>query len=354
MKRRPRFFMMLLLCAVVVFPYATVAKSLKKTVKNPKDQTANDLQVCTTGGANNTTQQGTFTPPAKNGNGSYCVKWPAGSGSVSPGGSVDIKVNTSYRGKIDDKNTYLTRDDVPMTVSPCKCEFKCNLECCSCQWVVDGNNLQHFFIGQDGAHYLTIENHEPVPVAYTNVQVWLNNDNTSGQVDNLDLFDVPTGVLSALMPSVIELDAFQDSTFFLEGPLPDTYDLFLADEANSCHPSGIGAVAMGDVPVIATGVRDEGSIGHARFELSPGVPNPFNPVTAITYRIPNPGRVRLAIYDVSGRLVATLVDEVKEEGRYTATWDGLDSNGAKVASGAYYARLEHEGKTRTRTVVMIK
>ena len=72
-------------------------------------------------------------------------------------------------------------------------------------------------------------------------------------------------------------------------------------------------------------------------------PNPANPIAKFLYVIPrNQGTqdVRLRIYDVSGRLVRTLVNGTKEPGPYTAIWNGHDDLGRSVASGNYYARIE--------------
>ena len=79
-------------------------------------------------------------------------------------------------------------------------------------------------------------------------------------------------------------------------------------------------------------------------------PNPANPIAKFLYVIPrNQGSqdVRLRIYDVSGRLVRTLVNGSKDPGPYTAIWNGRDDLGRSVASGNYYARIEM-GRTFTK------
>jgi hypothetical protein len=70
-------------------------------------------------------------------------------------------------------------------------------------------------------------------------------------------------------------------------------------------------------------------------------PNPFNPNTIIIYNMAKKGPVHMAIYDVSGRLVRTLLEgEVIEAGRRSARWDGMNSRGAPVASGTYFCRMK--------------
>ena len=344
----------LAVCLVAVHPDAPAAKSLKKTIKNPTDKVANDLQVCTHGGPNNTTHAPGFTPPRLNGNGSNCVNWPAGSGSVSPGEEVEVRVNTKHGGKIDDKNTYFTRNDTSLTLTGCDCQFNCQQECCTCLWVADGDNRQDFYLNEFGHHFLTIENFEPVPVVYSNVEVWVYNDNSDGHVDDLDTFDIPIGTLSSQVPPIIELAAFADTTFDLEPFIPETYDLFIADQANSCHPAGLSEMAVGEAPVVVTGIGDKETPGMAKFDLMPSYPNPFNPATTIAYVIPSDGLVRLDIYDVNGRHIVSLVNASQTEGRHSIEWDGRDESGELLASGSYFARLEFEGVVRSRTMVLLK
>ncbi|MGE5497916.1 MAG: FlgD immunoglobulin-like domain containing protein, partial [Syntrophothermus sp.] len=68
-------------------------------------------------------------------------------------------------------------------------------------------------------------------------------------------------------------------------------------------------------------------------------PNPFNPVTAISYNLPKQENVTLKIYDQLGRLVITLTDEVKQAGSHVTYWNGRDSHGNIVSSGVYLYRL---------------
>jgi hypothetical protein len=85
------------------------------------------------------------------------------------------------------------------------------------------------------------------------------------------------------------------------------------------------------------------------FALFPNYPNPFNPATTITYAVPRPGRVELRVYDVLGRVVATLVDEVQVRGRYRVAFDGTD-----LASGVYFTRLKFSSRILTRKMLLVK
>jgi hypothetical protein len=78
--------------------------------------------------------------------------------------------------------------------------------------------------------------------------------------------------------------------------------------------------------------------------LYPAAPNPFNPRTTIRFDLPAAGPVRLAIYDVAGRLVRVLVEGEIPAGSHEAVWDGRDQSGRSAPSGSYLARLVAGGK----------
>ena len=83
-------------------------------------------------------------------------------------------------------------------------------------------------------------------------------------------------------------------------------------------------------------------------------PNPFNPLTNISFRVERNARVSLRIFDVHGRLVRTLVDELMAAGPKRLTWDGRDDLGRSMASGAYYLRLQGGGTQVSRTINLLK
>ena len=88
--------------------------------------------------------------------------------------------------------------------------------------------------------------------------------------------------------------------------------------------------------------------------LDVNYPNPFNPSTRIRFVVPEDGDVKLAIYDVSGRLVRTLVRASLAASAYEMTWSGVDDDGHRVASGVYFAHLTCEAGSDTRKLMLIK
>jgi len=88
--------------------------------------------------------------------------------------------------------------------------------------------------------------------------------------------------------------------------------------------------------------------------LSQNYPNPFSPVTDFKLVLPASGRVRLVIYDLGGRVVATPLDEDRPSGVSTAQWDGRNDRGLQVAAGVYFAKLEQDGLEDVRKIVIVK
>jgi hypothetical protein len=85
------------------------------------------------------------------------------------------------------------------------------------------------------------------------------------------------------------------------------------------------------------------------FRLEEGYPNPFNPSTTIAFNIPERSFVRVSIYDVTGREVATLVQGEMSPGAHEVRWDG-----AGMPSGVYYCRMQAEGFTQTRKLLLMR
>jgi hypothetical protein len=83
--------------------------------------------------------------------------------------------------------------------------------------------------------------------------------------------------------------------------------------------------------------------------LRQNFPNPFNPTTVISYRLPVAAQVTLRIYDVLGKEIETLVNSHQNAGDYSVTLDA-----AHLSSGIYYYRLQTEGFTQTKHLVLIK
>jgi len=111
----------------------------------------------------------------------------------------------------------------------------------------------------------------------------------------------------------------------------DVFSYLLVDQSpGTCDPD----------PLITGVDTDNPSSNPVAFtRLFQNSPNPFNPQTTVRYQLHDQALVKLQIYDVSGKLVRTLVDDVQTLGQYSITWDGTADSGREVSSGVYWARM---------------
>jgi hypothetical protein len=100
--------------------------------------------------------------------------------------------------------------------------------------------------------------------------------------------------------------------------------------------------------------RGRGVVPGERFHLERNVPNPFNPATTIGFSLAERSAVSLEVFDVSGRLVRTLVAAALPAGRHERVWDGRDDRGAPVGSGVYICRLRAGGRQQTGKLLLLK
>jgi len=137
----------------------------------------------------------------------------------------------------------------------------------------------------------------------------------------------------------------------------------------------IGAMIWDDAKLTTYSSAAEWSLVHAKYMTAGGVPdgiatvppilpasctldqnypNPFNPSTMIRYSLPKGGVVKLAVYDILGREVRTLVNGAMSAGQQEAQWDGKNSNGRPVGSGMYFYRLNAGSSTATKKMTLIR
>ena len=91
-----------------------------------------------------------------------------------------------------------------------------------------------------------------------------------------------------------------------------------------------------------------------RPKLNDCYPNPFNPQTLISFDMPAPGKARLEVYSLAGKRVITLVDGEVGAGRHQEIWYGRDGAGRPVPSGVYFYRLQAEGFSDSKRMVLLK
>jgi hypothetical protein len=117
------------------------------------------------------------------------------------------------------------------------------------------------------------------------------------------------------------------------------------------HPHGGGG---GDITIINVDCDlAEIPLSETVFHLK-NHPNPFNPRTTISYSVSRPQRITIAVYDMCGRRLALLADQVYGAGSHKVEWDGKDLQGRNVSSGTYLVRMEAEETVETRKVMVLR
>ncbi|MBN2414378.1 T9SS type A sorting domain-containing protein, partial [bacterium] len=104
-----------------------------------------------------------------------------------------------------------------------------------------------------------------------------------------------------------------------------------------------------------TDVADDGGAGlPSSMHLYANYPNPFNPVTTIEFDLKQQADITVAVYDVRGRLIQTLLSGVRAAGSHRVVWDGRDLNGTAVSSGVYIYQLKTGDAVLSRKMMLMK
>jgi len=90
---------------------------------------------------------------------------------------------------------------------------------------------------------------------------------------------------------------------------------------------------------VLVGIKDRVSVLNNGFTLAQNYPNPFNPSTVIEYRLPHKSPVEIAVYNVLGEKVKTLLTRTRIAGEHRVTWDARDNKGMPVSGGLYFYRM---------------
>jgi hypothetical protein len=86
--------------------------------------------------------------------------------------------------------------------------------------------------------------------------------------------------------------------------------------------------------------------------LEQNYPNPFNPLTTIHYKLSQPVEVTINIFDILGKHICTLVNQLQQAGNHSVTWDGTDKQGRPVSGGIYFYQLRSNGLIKTQKMVL--
>lgn len=128
--------------------------------------------------------------------------------------------------------------------------------------------------------------------------------------------------------------------------------------ATGMHTFGVSAVYSSgnesDIVTVDYSVEADANIIPVVTQLNGNYPNPFNPVTGISFSLAVADQVVIEIYNIRGEKVRTLVNEYMEPNFYTLTWNGSDDNGRGVTSGVYFYKMKAGRYTSTKKMLLMK
>ena len=207
-----------------------------------------------------------------------------------------------------------------------------------------------FFISEPDSGYSVDNIIPPVPTGFV-----VDYTDPGGNLLTWDRSDEPDVVLYRIYRDIeISFDPLPEDLVY------ETPDTFWVDPIENGHIYYYRVSAVDDAgnesDPGAPDVISDGETGDTprAVTLHQNVPNPFNPTTSIRFDLPAASRVRLTIFDVNGRLVSTLADEDMQAGTKEVTWNGLDNEGRKAASGVYFYRLSTPGQITSRKMILLR
>jgi hypothetical protein len=123
-------------------------------------------------------------------------------------------------------------------------------------------------------------------------------------------------------------------------------------------PSVSGGTDLSELTIHLTAFVTDGTSvpedGVLALALSPSSPNPFTERTSLSLALPEAGSAVVEVYDVTGRLVTTLVDGVLPAGEIAVVWDGRDARGRPAATGIYFCRAQVGEWHEARKIVLLR
>ena len=164
--------------------------------------------------------------------------------------------------------------------------------------------------------------------------------------------------VALLLPPLGSTDVEVDSSYtLLQAEAAYNWDFVTEDRSLGVHnPEYAYSLLAATLQKLnpTTGIKLIDNTVPQSYTLDQNYPNPFNPTTTIKYTIPKAGNVRIEVYDITGRLVTTLVNTNQATGTYSVTWNGRNSSGQSVGSGIYLYRLQAKDFVSVKKMVMLK
>ena len=139
---------------------------------------------------------------------------------------------------------------------------------------------------------------------------------------------------------------------------PDSASIWILvspDTSQTSLAASIGTIFFVDdlsLTGTATGVEDNSRV--LSYKIEQNYPNPFNPSTTIRYSIPEADNVTINIFDITGKLITTLMNQTQNAGTYEVTWDGKNNKGVPAVSGIYLYKIKAGNFTKISKMILLK
>jgi hypothetical protein len=117
---------------------------------------------------------------------------------------------------------------------------------------------------------------------------------------------------------------------------------------------GDNMIRLKVIPITYTGIAEKPGEHYSNFAFGQISPNPMRTHTVIEYQLATAQRVTLDIYNVSGQLVKTLVNQHEQSGTHQVSWNSQDGRGRQVASGIYFLKLKAGDNTATKKLLLVR
>lgn len=211
---------------------------------------------------------------------------------------------------------------------------------------------------------LGVSNYNVVSLFYTEDggHTWTQHEGNLGGTDGPSIRTVAIVPFGGIDIYFVGTSTGLYSTYYLTGATtiwnleaPDLMGNVVVDQLATRPADGLVVAGTHGKGVYSISIPVGSDVDDAEIplpaRLSQNVPNPFNPMTTISFSLPAGGRATLVVYDVAGNRVKTLVNQDLEAGDHQVIWNGSDDGGRQVATGIYLYRLDsgsvHEVKRMT-------
>ena len=225
---------------------------------------------------------------------------------------------------------------------------------------VPPNSISYLYVLDTSAHQCKLYNADNYSLSYTITGLRPNDfiycilkDMNGNGSPKLFIWNSTSGdrIIDASTSSVIYSwpANYQFAGIFIT-PSSDTVKIAFSNSSDN----SLLVYSLGITVTTSVAQQSSSSILPSQVTLQQNFPNPFNPSTTIEYSMPNADNVSIEIYDITGKLVKTLISQRQAAGEHSIVWDGSNNAGSTVSSGTYFYLLKYNNSQDVRKMILLK